>query len=59
MLTLILTQAPKPLLPNFGMGRVRLYQQDLNMMSILNSKERTLQEFVDMGYVHLTCDCLA
>ncbi|KAF8586973.1 S-adenosyl-L-methionine-dependent methyltransferase [Ramaria rubella] len=41
-------QAPEPLLPNYGMGRVRLYNQDINMMGIMNSKERTLQEFIDM-----------
>ncbi|KAF8580550.1 S-adenosyl-L-methionine-dependent methyltransferase [Ramaria rubella] len=42
-------QAPEPLLPNYGIGRVRLYNQDINMMSLMNSKERTLQEFIDMG----------
>ncbi|KAF8577159.1 S-adenosyl-L-methionine-dependent methyltransferase [Ramaria rubella] len=44
-----LDQAPEPLLPNYGMGKVRLYQQDINMMNLLNSKERTLQEFIDMA----------
>ncbi|EIM90605.1 S-adenosyl-L-methionine-dependent methyltransferase [Stereum hirsutum FP-91666 SS1] len=43
------SEAPEPLLPNFGMGRVRLYQQDISMMSNHNSKERTLPEFVEMG----------
>jgi hypothetical protein len=42
-------QAPEPLLANYGMGRIRLYQQDMNMMNLFNSQERTLQEFVDMG----------
>jgi ubiquinone/menaquinone biosynthesis C-methylase UbiE len=42
-------QAPKPLLPNYGMGRVRLYQQDLSMMNLFNSRERTLGEFVSIG----------
>lgn len=42
-------QTPEPLLPNFGMGRVRLYQQDLNMMNTLNSEERTLEEFIEIG----------
>lgn len=42
-------QAPEPLLANFGMGRARLYNQDINMMNVLNSKERTLDEFVKLG----------
>ncbi|GJJ14270.1 hypothetical protein Clacol_008534 [Clathrus columnatus] len=42
-------QAPEPLLANYGMGRLRLYEQDLNMMIIFNSKERTLQEFINLG----------
>lgn len=41
--------APEPLLPNYGAGRIRRYHQDINMMCVLNSKERTLQEFVDLG----------
>jgi hypothetical protein len=35
------------------MGRIRLYEQDMNMMALFNSQERTLQEFIDMGLVHL------
>ncbi|RDB28143.1 3-O-methyltransferase 2 [Hypsizygus marmoreus] len=42
-------QAPEPLLPNYGVGRMRLYQQDINMMNLVNSKERTLPEFIEMG----------
>ncbi|KAF8899314.1 S-adenosyl-L-methionine-dependent methyltransferase [Infundibulicybe gibba] len=42
-------RAPEPLLSNYGMGSVRRYQQDINMMNLLNSKERTLQEFIDIG----------
>ncbi|KAJ7284895.1 S-adenosyl-L-methionine-dependent methyltransferase [Mycena rebaudengoi] len=42
-------KAPEPLLPNFGTGRVRLYAQDINMMVCLNSQERTLQQFIEMG----------
>ncbi|KAF9479526.1 S-adenosyl-L-methionine-dependent methyltransferase [Pholiota conissans] len=45
----VANQAPEPLLANYGMGRIRLYQQDMNMMNLFNSQERTLQEFVDMG----------
>lgn len=43
------SQAPEPLLPNFGMGRVRLYEQDINMLCCVNSMERTLDEFVELG----------
>ncbi|KIJ34900.1 hypothetical protein M422DRAFT_782646 [Sphaerobolus stellatus SS14] len=42
-------QAPEPLLPNYGMGRVRLYKQDINMMLLCNGKERTLQEFIEIA----------
>ncbi|KAG9218403.1 hypothetical protein CCMSSC00406_0007996 [Pleurotus cornucopiae] len=43
------TQAPKPLLPNYGVANKRLYQQDMNMMISFNSKERTLDEFIKLG----------
>ncbi|KAJ6626254.1 S-adenosyl-L-methionine-dependent methyltransferase [Mycena sp. CBHHK59/15] len=42
-------QAPEPLLPNYGVGNVRAYAQDITMVAFLNSKERTLREFVDLG----------
>ncbi|KAJ7634561.1 S-adenosyl-L-methionine-dependent methyltransferase [Roridomyces roridus] len=42
-------QAPSPLLPNWGMGRVRQYNQDINMMVLVNGQERTLVEFVEMA----------
>ncbi|KAJ6607417.1 S-adenosyl-L-methionine-dependent methyltransferase [Mycena sp. CBHHK59/15] len=45
----ILDRAPEPLLPNYGMGNIRAYAQDITMMAFLNSKERTLQEFIDLG----------
>nr|P0CT90.1 RecName: Full=3-O-methyltransferase 2; Short=Mtrase 2 [Phanerochaete chrysosporium RP-78] len=41
--------APEPLLPNYGNGRIRRYYQDITMLLGLNSKERTLQEFIDIG----------
>ncbi|KAJ7634571.1 S-adenosyl-L-methionine-dependent methyltransferase [Roridomyces roridus] len=41
--------APEPLLPNYGMGRVRPYAQDLNMMVLFDAQERTLTEFIEMG----------
>ncbi|KAF9490909.1 S-adenosyl-L-methionine-dependent methyltransferase [Pleurotus eryngii] len=43
------TQAPAPLLPNYGAGNKRLYQQDMNMMILFNRKERTLEEFINLG----------
>ncbi|KAF9479528.1 S-adenosyl-L-methionine-dependent methyltransferase [Pholiota conissans] len=42
-------QAPEPLLANYGMARIRAYNQDINMLNSCNSQERTLQEFIDMG----------
>ncbi|KAF4564046.1 hypothetical protein EYR36_003297 [Pleurotus pulmonarius] len=43
------TQAPTPLLANYGVANKRLYQQDMNMMISFNSKERTLDEFIRIG----------
>lgn len=43
------SQAPAPLLPNYGVANRRLYQQDMNMMIQFNSKERTLDEFIKLG----------
>ncbi|KAJ7634558.1 S-adenosyl-L-methionine-dependent methyltransferase [Roridomyces roridus] len=42
-------KAPEPLLPNWGIGCIRPYNQDINMMSCLNSQERTLAEFIEIG----------
>ena len=42
-------QAPEPLLPNYGVGSIRQYNLDLDMMVMLNSKERTLEEFTAIG----------
>ncbi|KAF8885244.1 hypothetical protein CPB84DRAFT_1816858 [Gymnopilus junonius] len=44
-----LEQVPEPLLANYGMGKIRLYQQDINMMTLVSSKERTLEEFVNLA----------
>ncbi|KAG6376601.1 S-adenosyl-L-methionine-dependent methyltransferase [Boletus reticuloceps] len=41
--------APEPLLPNFGNGNNRMYQQDLNMWIVHNAKERTLDESIALG----------
>lgn len=35
------------------MGNVFQYNMDLNMMALLNAKERTLEELVDLGWVFL------
>ena len=42
-------RAPEPLLPNYGVGGIEPYNLDLNMMVVLNSKERTLREFIKLG----------
>ncbi|KAF9563367.1 S-adenosyl-L-methionine-dependent methyltransferase [Agrocybe pediades] len=44
-----ITQAPEPLLPNFGSGRIRQYNLDIHMMTILNSEERRLSDFIRLG----------
>ncbi|KAJ7676259.1 S-adenosyl-L-methionine-dependent methyltransferase [Mycena rosella] len=43
------TQAPEPLLANYGVGNLRQYNLDLTMLVLGNSKERTLQEFASLG----------
>ncbi|KAL9712332.1 hypothetical protein Ac2012v2_003569 [Leucoagaricus gongylophorus] len=42
-------QAPEPLLPNYGDGRLRQYTMDINMMTLLNGRERTLTDFIRLG----------
>ena len=42
-------QAPEPLLPNYGGGRIRQYNLDLHMMALLNSEERRLPEYIRLG----------
>jgi hypothetical protein len=42
-------RAPEPLLPNYGVGGVEPYNLDISMMVVLNSKERTLREFIKLG----------
>ncbi|KAG6916945.1 hypothetical protein DXG01_004632 [Tephrocybe rancida] len=42
-------EAPEPLLPNYGEGRIRQYNLDMLLMVILNSRERTLEEFISMA----------
>ena len=42
-------QAPEPLLPNYGAGRIRQYNLDISMMTKLNSEERQLDDFIRLG----------
>jgi len=46
---LTLEQAQLPLLPNYGVGRIRQYYTDAVMMVLCNSKERSLDDFVQLG----------
>ncbi|KAK0437394.1 O-methyltransferase-domain-containing protein [Armillaria borealis] len=41
--------APEPLLPNYGAGRIRQYNIDLDMMCVFNSQERRLDQFIELG----------
>ncbi|KAI9574086.1 hypothetical protein HD554DRAFT_2310590 [Boletus coccyginus] len=45
----VILQAPEPLLPNFGVGNMRKYQQDLMMWIMHNAKERTLQNSLELS----------
>ena len=39
-------QAPQPLWPKDGVGRLRRYNLDINIVTMLNSEERRLEEFI-------------
>ncbi|KAF8840153.1 S-adenosyl-L-methionine-dependent methyltransferase, partial [Paxillus ammoniavirescens] len=41
--------APEPMLPNFGVGSMHMYQQDLAMFILFNAKERTLQDSLELS----------
>ena len=41
-------QAPEPLLPNYGAGRIRQYNLVIYMMVTLNSEERRLPQFIQL-----------
>ncbi|EIW80747.1 S-adenosyl-L-methionine-dependent methyltransferase [Coniophora puteana RWD-64-598 SS2] len=41
--------APEPLLPNYGVGNIRAYEQDMTMWILHNAKERTLQDSVQLA----------
>ncbi|KAG7096369.1 hypothetical protein E1B28_003813 [Marasmius oreades] len=42
-------RAPYPLLPNYGTGNIRNYTQDVNMLAVFNSRERTCEEYSALG----------
>ena len=42
-------QAPKPLLPSYGAGAARTFLQDIAMLVLLNSQERTLDQIKEIG----------
>ncbi|KAF9460451.1 S-adenosyl-L-methionine-dependent methyltransferase [Collybia nuda] len=42
-------QAPLPLLPNFGAGRIRPHYLDMAMLTQLNSEERTLEDYIQLA----------
>ncbi|KAL0571307.1 hypothetical protein V5O48_010657 [Marasmius crinis-equi] len=42
-------QAPEPLLPNYGTGNIFHFSQSINMLASFNSRERTVEEFVELG----------
>lgn len=39
------------MLPNYGAGAARLYHQDLTMVMCYNTRERTTNEAINIGYV--------
>lgn len=43
------TMAPEPMLPNFGVGNMRTYQQDVTMFIMHNVRERMLPEFLELS----------
>ncbi|TCD60509.1 hypothetical protein EIP91_009955 [Steccherinum ochraceum] len=44
-----IAQAPAPLLPSFGEGRLLQHYLDIAVMILTNSRERTLSEFKQLG----------
>ncbi|KAF8961606.1 O-methyltransferase-domain-containing protein [Flammula alnicola] len=44
-----LDKAPEPLLPNYGAGQIRLYHQDMTMMMMYNTRERTTIEMTKIA----------
>ncbi|KAG5334648.1 hypothetical protein C0989_003267, partial [Termitomyces sp. Mn162] len=46
---LTLKEAPEPLLPNYGAGHANQYYLDIATMVLLNGRERTMEELVDIA----------
>ena len=46
-------EAPAPLLPNFGASRFREYAGDLNMMVLLDAKERSVKQMKALWYLSI------
>ena len=46
---LAIKEAPEPMLPNYGLGGIIARNIDIDMLSSLNSKERTFSEFCELG----------
>ncbi|KAG5349609.1 hypothetical protein C0989_002764 [Termitomyces sp. Mn162] len=44
-----LKEAPEPLLPNYGAGNVHQYDMDIALMVVMNTRERTLEEFINIA----------
>ncbi|KIK82024.1 hypothetical protein PAXRUDRAFT_832449 [Paxillus rubicundulus Ve08.2h10] len=44
-----LSVAPEPMLPNFGVGTMLMYQQDMTMTVLFNAKERTLRDSLELS----------
>lgn len=44
-----LEQAQPPLLPNYGLGRIRQYYTDAAMMVLCNGGERSLDEYTQLA----------
>ncbi|KAA1472019.1 S-adenosyl-L-methionine-dependent methyltransferase [Dentipellis sp. KUC8613] len=41
--------APRPLLPNYGAGGIRPFLADINMMMVLNARERSVEDVVRLA----------
>jgi len=41
--------APEPMLANFGVGNIRMYEKDISMWIMFNAKERTLQNTLKLS----------
>jgi len=42
-------QAPHPMLPNYGAGRIRHHYVDIQLLNFANSEVRTLSQFIKLG----------